>query len=58
MNLFQAVGVSSHTGEGFEEFLAAVENSREEYKKFDAVLKLVLSSNKDNSFFLETTFQN
>lgn len=34
MNGFQAVGVSSHTGEGFGEFIAAVESSREEYERF------------------------
>jgi len=34
MIIFQAVGVSSHTGEGFDEFIAAVESSREEYEKF------------------------
>jgi len=33
MALFQAVGVSSVTGDGFDEFLAAVEASREEYEK-------------------------
>jgi hypothetical protein len=37
MTNFQAVGVSSYTGEGFEEFIAAVESSRAEYEKFDLV---------------------
>lgn len=30
----QTVGVSSVTGDGFKEFLEAVENSREEYEKW------------------------
>jgi hypothetical protein len=49
--------VSSYTGEGFEEFIAAVESSREEYEKFDSVQNPFLS-NMDKSFLPGITFQN
>jgi len=56
MSIFQAVGVSSHTGAGLDEFIAAVESSREEYEKFARFVFFSLSK-MVNSLFLEFTFQ-
>lgn len=36
-DLCQAVGVSSVTGDGFKDFLEAVENSRKEYETYDRI---------------------